>query len=350
MMTAVETEEAAWRVRPVLLAGIGALAAVIVHHLLDTVAAPPAWHTALGCGIAIATFAFGFSLERRRIGWVVGFAVSLGLIAGLILYWNHVPQMGTWGDWRYASLLLAIVIPVPLFQVAHARGAWWFPYAEVHAAAWTNVVLWCACWAFAGIAFALAWLLAGLFGLIGLHFLRDLLGHGWAVAMLFGAAFGGALGLLSERAGIVLLLQRVVTAVLGVLAPVLAAGLVLFLCALPFTGLGALWEATKATTPILLTCVIGALILANAVIGDGQDEEATNPLLRWGAMALAVAMLPLTLIAALATGLRIQQYGYSPDRLWALVFVILASVYAVGYLGSVVRGRPAGRRSRARRT
>jgi hypothetical protein len=39
---------------------------------------------------------------------------------------------------------------------------------------------------------------------------------------------------------------------------------VLFVLALPFTGLNALWEATKSTTPILLFCVLGALVLANA--------------------------------------------------------------------------------------
>jgi hypothetical protein len=120
---------------------------------------------------------------------------------------------------------------------------------------------------------------------------------------------------------------------------VLGAGLLLFLLALPFTGLGALWLATKATTPILLSCAVGALILANAVIGNGEDEEATNPVLRWGAMALGFAILPLCVIAAIATGLRIGQYGFTPDRLWALVFVILATAYGVAYLVSLVRGR-----------
>ncbi len=161
----------------------------------------------------------------------------------------------------------------------------------------------------------------------------------WFAAGLAGAAFGGALGLFRERDRIVRLLQRVVTAVLAVLAPVLGAGLLLFLLALPFTGLGALWQATRETTPILLSCAIGALILANAVIGNGEDEEAANPVLRWGAMALGLAILPLAVIAAIATGLRIGQYGFTPDRLWALVFVVLATAYGVAYLVSLVRGR-----------
>ena len=336
---------AGWRLRPPLLALLGALAALAVQQLLDRGQSgtfpyiePAAWRIALATGIGTAAGALGFGMERKRWPWAAVFAAVAGALAGLIFYWNG----GGWralSDWHTASLFLAIAIAVPLFQTARDEGGWRFPYAEVHGHAWTNVVLWVACWLFVGVVFALAWLLAALFDLIGLHFLRDLLRHNWFNALLFGGGFGAALGLLRERDTVVRLLQRVVTAVLSVLAPVLGVGLLIFLVSLPFTGLNALWDATRSTTPILLSCVIGALILANAVIGNGEDEEATNPVLRYGAMALAVAIFPLAVVAANATGLRISQYGLTPDRLWALVFVALASAYGLVYLLAVVRGR-----------
>lgn len=333
-----------WPIRPIVLALVGALAALAVQQVLDIAKPrfpavdPAAWRIALATAIGTGAVTFGFALERRRWWWAVLFGAVVGLVSGLIVYWNG-GGWGAWYNWHSASLFLAIAIAVPLFQTARDHGAWRFPYADVHGEAWTNVVLWGACWLFTGVVFALAWLLAALFDLIGLHFLRDLLQHNWCNAVLFGASFGGALGLLRERDGVLRLLQRVVTAVLAVLAPVLGAGLLVFLLALPFTGLDALWEATKSTTPILLGCVIGALILSNAVIGNGTDEEATNPALRFGAMALALAVLPLAVIAGIATGLRIGQYGLTPDRLWAVVFVGLASVYGVAYLVALVRGR-----------
>ncbi|KQS01598.1 hypothetical protein ASG11_17595 [Sphingomonas sp. Leaf357] len=335
-----------WRARPFILAGIGIVAAVLVQQLIHRAdgyfwspVTLPAWRVALAIGIAGSAAAIGFSLERVRISWAIGFAAAIGLVAGLVFYWNGEPGWGFFSDWRSASLVLALAILVPLFQTARDEGAARFPYVEVHGHAWTNVVLWCACWAFTGVVFALTLLLAALFDLIGLHFLRDLLRHYWFDAALFGAAFGGALGLFRERDRVVRLLQRVVTAVLGVLAPVLGVGLLVFLVSLPFTGLGTLWEATRATTPILLGCVIGALILANAVIGNGADEELHNPVLRWGAMTLALAILPLATIAAIATGLRIGQYGLTPDRLWALTFVILACAYGLAYFVSLLLGR-----------
>lgn len=330
-----------WPIRPVLLAVIGAVAAFLIHHLIDGArlnAVTGRYSIAIGMGTA--AIGFGFVAERLRLLWAIIFAVVTGLAAGLIVYWQGIPggSPDFW-NWRLTSLFLAIAIAAPLFQTARDEGAWRFPYAELHGHAWTNVVLWFASWAFTGIVFAMAWLLAALFNLVKIDFLEKLLQKDWFIALLFGAAFGGAVGLLRERDRIVRLLQRVVTAVLGVLAPVLGVGLLIFLVLLPFTGLGALWEATRSTTPILLSCVIGALILANAVIGNGPEDEARNPVLRFGAMALGLVMLPLVVIAAIATGLRIGQHGFTPDRLWALTFIVMASAYGVAYLVSLARGR-----------
>lgn len=338
---AANADEGSWSIRPVMLAMIGAFAALVIHHLVDGAsrnAVTERYSIAIGLGTAASLF--GFTAERLRLWWAILFALALGGVAGWIVYWQGIPGGSpNYWNWPLTSLFLAIAVMAPLFQTARDEGGWRFAYAELHGHAWTNVVLWFASWAFTGIVFAMAWLLAALFNLVKINFLEKLLQKEWFIALLFGAAFGGAVGLLRERDRIVRTLQRVVTAVLGVLAPVLGVGLLIFLLLLPFTGLGALWEATRSTTPILLSCVIGALILANAVIGNGPEDEARNPVLRSGAMALGLVMSPLVVIAAIATGLRISQYGYTPERLWALTFIVLASAYAVAYLVSLARGR-----------
>jgi hypothetical protein len=160
----------------------------------------------------------------------------------------------------------------------------------------------------------------------------------WFSLMLVGAALGAAAGLLRDRDKVLGLLQRVVTTVLSVLAPVLAAGLVLFVLALPFTGLEPLWRKTSATTPILLACVAGAFLLANAVIGNSPEEEAKAKLLRWSAMALGAVMAPLAIVAAISTWLRIDQHGFTPERLWALVFLIVVLAVSAAYLWALARG------------
>lgn len=290
--------------------------------------------------LVVGGIALAFTIERVRASWSTAFALGAGLLVALVSLWN-----GPWSDWnsdepwRFLCALLTVAIAAPFFQASSDRGRWSADYADLHGHAWTNVVVWFASLAFTGVAFLLAHLLAALFTLIGIGLLRDLLREdraGWAIA---GGAFGAGVGLLRDNGRIVRLLQRVVVTVLSVLAPVLAAGLVLFLVALPFTGLAPLWNSTRSTTPILLSCVIGALILANGVIGNGIDEEARSPILRWSGAALAVSVLPLALIAAVSTGSRVAQHGMSPDRLWAIVFVAVFVAYGAAYLLAVLRRR-----------
>lgn len=333
-------ERGEWGQRPILLAAIGAGAALIVHILIDRIPSVEADHWRLSLAVFVGIFAglIGFTLERVRPLWTLGFAVVAATVIALIT-WSSGPMRG-WDagvGWRLVCAILSVAIAAPLFQTARDAGRPSFAYDEVYGHAWTNVVLFAAAWAFAAIAFALGWLIASLFQLIGVRILYDLMRHGWFDALLIGAALGGAIGLLRERDRIVRTLLTVVLVVLRVLAPILAVFLAAFLLFLPFTGLAKLWEATRSTTPIALGCMIVALILANAVVGQDDREAAQSPMMRLAARVLAVTLLPLALIGAVSLGSRIAQHGLSVDRLWALTFVAVAVAYGLGYLVAALR-------------
>lgn len=339
-----------WPQRAWALALLGALVALAIYQILHT-GSPHRWsedasRIALATLLSTAGIGFAFVVERGKIAGSAVFALVAGLVVASVLYWSG--DFRSWEPWRLVSALLAVSIAAPLFQ-GHRDGLrdggerrWAIPYVETHNRAWVNVCLWFAAWAFVGIVFLLSWLLAALFKLIGIGLLEGLLREGWFWMMLAGAAFGGAVGMLRDKERIVGTVQKVVMIVLSALAPVLAAGLTIFLAALLFTGLDTLWESTKATTPILLSCIIGALILANAILKDRVEDESTLVPLRWSALALCVSILPLGAIALVSTHLRIGQYGYTPDRLWALTFTLIACVYGLAYLVAVLRGRRGG--------
>ena len=348
-MSEERAEHQPWPARALLLLALGALFGLIFDTLVSTGGeassvfgnwTSDAVRLSLATFVAISGLVLAFTLERSRWQWTIGFAVASGAVLGLIRYWSGSPEGGA-GDigWRFFSGLLAVAIAAPLFQTLRDEGRWHLPYAAVHAHSWTNVVLWFAAWAFVLITSLLILLLSQLFHLIGIELLSDLLEEDWFVWMMICGALGSAAGLLRDRDRVLGLLQRVVTTILAVLAPILAVGLVLFVIALPFTGLAPLWDQTRATTPILLSCVIGAIILVNAVIGNSPEEEAEARALRWSAMALAAVMAPLVAVAAISTGVRIDQHGFTPSRLWALVFVGIAAGYALLYLASLIRGR-----------
>jgi hypothetical protein len=338
------TDHEPWPMRALLLLALGAFFGLAVHLLVRT-AEPWTWTKEpfrLGAAAAIVAggVAFAFSLERLRWAWSAAFAVCAGLVVGFVTYWNGDPDhWGSGEGWRLTAALLAIAIAVPLFQAARDSGRRRLDPRAVHDNVWTNLILWFLAWAFVGALWLTFVLLGGLFELIGLDFLQKLMREEWFGPMLTGGALGAAVGLIRDRDKVLGLLQRVGRAILSVLAPLLGAGLVFFVLALLFTGLGPLWRETAATTPILLACILGATILANAVIGNAPEEEPRARVLHWAAMALGAVMLPLAIVAAISMGKRIGQYGFTPDRLWATVVVAVAIAGAAAYLLALVRGR-----------
>ena len=331
-----------WPARPAIMAGVCALAGVIFHNLVERDNAE-----ALAAFVAVATIAFVLTAEQRRLHWAMLFAAGWGAVIALIVENNRGYSVnGSPFEWPFWSGLLAVAVAAPLFQgwrdeAVSARD--WrltrLSYARLHLHGWTDAVIGAAAGAFVGIAFALAFLIAGLFDLIGIRAISELLREGWFAWGLAGAAFGGAVGLLRERDRLVGNLQRLVTVVLSVLAPVLAVALALFLVSLLGTGFTRLWASGFSTAGLMLGASAFAVLLANAVIGNGVEDRATNPLLRWAAPVLAAIVLPLAAIAFYAMHLRVLQYGWTPERLWGFVAVVIALAYGLAGLWAVVRGR-----------
>ena len=303
------------------MAGVCALAGVLFYNLIEGDSAE-----AMAAFVAVATTAFVLTAEQRRLHWAILFALLWGAVIALIVENNRGYSVnGSPFEWPFWSGLLAVSVAAPLFQgwrdgAASARD--WRPgklsYARLHLHAWTDAVIGAAAGLFVGIAFALAFLIAGLFDLIGIRVISELL---------------------RERDRLVSNLQRLVTVVLAVLAPVLAVALVLFLVSLAGTGFKQLWASGFSTAGLMLGASAFAVLLANAVIGNGAEDRAANRLLRWAAPVLAAIVLPLAMIALNAMLLRIGQYGWTPERLWGIVAVVIALAYGAAGLWSVVRGR-----------
>lgn len=289
--------------------------------------------------LVVGGFALAFTLDRKHWIWGAAFAIVAGLLAASVVYRNGGGSWGSGEGWQLFAALIAVALALPLFQAVRDAGGRRPDYASVHDHIWADIILWGGGWAFVIAVTVLAHLLGELFALIGLDGLRSLLLKRWFSDMLMGAAFGAAAGLLRDRAALLGLLRRTATVIVAVLAPILALGLALFVLALPFTGLHTLWDQTRATTPILLAAILSAFSLANVVLGAGTEEEPRVPVLRWAAMVLGAVMLPLGIVAAISTGRRIAQYGLTPDRLWACVFVGVAIGAGILYLLSLAHRR-----------
>jgi len=338
-----------WSLRPWIMAVICAVAGLSFHLLIDHSYddALSHWRGALATAVAVAAVVFVLGVELRRWQWALGFALIWGAILGLIAWQTAAYNIqGNPVEWPFWSGMLAVLVATPLFQTRRDVAPdwrfwklWQMPYERLHSHAWTDAVIGAASLAFVGITFLLIVLIGQMFKLIGINLIQDLLNDEWFGWLLAGAAFGGAVGLLRERDKLVSTLQRLVMIVLAVLAPVLAVALVLFLLSLAGTGLQKLWASGFSTAGLMMAAAAFAVLLANAVIGNGSDDRATNPMLRWAAPVLAVAVLPLAVIAYYSMHLRVIQYGWTPERIWGVIAAIIALAYGISGLWAVVKGR-----------
>ena len=271
MTERLDADAREWPLRPWLMAALCSLAGLVFHLLIHEVTSAElsAEQQAGATFVAVATISFAVTVERLRWLWAVGFAAGWGTVIAFVGWFTaSYNRNGEIAEFPFLAGIAAVLIAAPLFQTVRDEGTWRFPYRKLHGHAWADAVIGAASLFFTGITFLLAWLIAGLFDVIGIDLLKDLLQEGWFNWMLAGFAFGGALGLLRERDRLVGTLQRLVMIVLSVLAPVLALALSLFLLSTLATGLDKLWEGWLSATALLLTAGAGWLATAERMCAE----------------------------------------------------------------------------------
>lgn len=331
-----------WPARPWIYGAIAATGGVLISLLTDHQYGDPMaiWKQIGATFVAVATIGLVVTLERQRWTWTVAFALGCGAMMALVGWftasYNHD---GTIFEFPYFSGLFAALVAAPFFQASRDAGRFNRNFADLHGYAWSDAVIGAASLAFTGLVFGLAYMVSALFDAIGIDLLRDLLNNeqfDWALA---GFAFGGGSGLLRESDKMLKTLLRLVILILGVLAPAMAVLLGLFLLALPVTGFANLWDSGLPETPLMLTSAAWAVLLTNAIIGTGDEDRHPRRFFIWSAMALSFMTLPLALISAVSLGMRINQYGWTPSRIWGVIAIGFAIAYGLAATWSLLKGR-----------
>jgi membrane protein CcdC involved in cytochrome C biogenesis len=344
-----------WPERVGMLGVIGAIAGLIIYGITEM---PESKNPELGYAAvaftAVISGVFGFVVERGKIVTAALFALLVAVVCSFVVYWNTSLHEYDWDLFRIISVALASGIATPLYQAWQDSMApkqeqadapkksfnlRHLDYRTIHDRAWNNVVLFGAGWAITGAFMLLLTLISQLFLLIKIEVLEELLRESWFMSPLLGGSFGAVVAILRDREKIVASLQNVLRKVASFFTPVLAVGLVAFLCSLPFTGLAPLWEATGNTSAIILAVATAGVLFINILIGDSQEDEAKTRVFIWTAQALTFTLIPLGLIASYSISLRIGQYGLTPERLWGVVFVGVAMAYAITYCVTVIMKR-----------
>ena len=208
-------------------------------------------------------------------------------------------------------------------------------YATHFDTAWKQGVQLALTTAFVGAFWLLLLLGAGLFSLIKLEFFSRLLEREWFSIPVTALAVSGALHLTDVRPALVRGVRTLGLTLLSWLLPLLTLIVTGFLSSLVFTGLAPLWAVGHAAA-LLLAAAAVLVILINAAHQDGDAERSPPALLRWSGTVAAVLPLPLGAIAIYALFLRVQQYGWTEDRVAMAAALCVAGFHALGYARAAV--------------
>ena len=334
-----------WPLRPWLLGGLLAACGFLLWLLLGDNGPTDLDHwRAAGAGfVFFGGIALALTFDLARWREVAAFCALIGAImAGIAWQAVRTSDAIAGQDYVFWAGVIFTLLALPLFQAGFHRLRWQTDYRETHFHVWADAVSGAGALAFTGLSWLVLFLLDQLFQLVGIELIYQLMQQEWFGWTWSGGAFGASLGVLRNNLKVIGALQNVVMLVFALLAVPLALALLVFLLALAASGGTALWEATDAATPILLSCAAGAFILFNAVIRDTDEAKSGNRIQQIAAAVLAAGLLPLVLFAAISMGIRINQHGLSPERIWALIAIAVASAYGIAAWVALARGRRAG--------
>lgn len=279
---------------------------------------------------------------RTLIAWMLGATLILTLMGWWSVTWEARPQglnESLASPAVFALSAAMLFIAHHLILPADQARAWIAPYRDYFDTAWKAGVQLALSLGFTWALWGLLGLGALLFNVIGLSFMGDLIAKVWSGILLTTTTFALAVHLTDVRHGLIRGVRTVALVLLSWLLPFLVLITAGFIAALPFAGVGQLWEATSGSG-LMLSAAAALIILINTAYQDGQPDSAPNPVLQW-ASRIASLLLPVLIGLALwGIGLRIGQYGLTPPRVFALACVLVGAVYAAGYAIAAVRPGP----------
>jgi hypothetical protein len=327
-----------------LLIGLSfGLGIAVLGKTFNGIAGAPVWVETLTSVLFLGAFILWAGAGVMRwISLTVWGIVALGLIA--LIAWNRAAHDL---DQSYNPLFLNLGFLIyPFLFISHELVASadqarrpLAPYALYFDEAWQRGVQLCLSGLFTGLFWAILMLGAALLSFIGFHWFKDLITNPYVVWPLTGIAIAAAVQLGDTQPKLIHGFRGLVLGVLAWLLPVITLIGLLFAVSLCFSGLQPLWN-TKAATAALLAACVALVLLINAAWQDGDGERPI--VLRIAARVACGLLVVFAALAAVSLALRIRQYGLTPERCMALVAVIVASLYALGYAVAAVDFRKGG--------
>lgn len=280
---------------------------------------------------------------RQPLLWL-GIAALLLLVAAQCAWLVHALQgLDTW-DQRDAlrgyvlTLSGLLFLTLPWLQSRLEAGRWG-DFPSLFRLYWHNGLALLLSLLATGLSWLVLWLCASLFSLIGIDFFNTLFFDNRAFIHIFtGCIVAMTVTLCRSNPRLMLSVQHLLTLVATGLLPAVGAVMVLFMLALPGVGMEAISRQISGAGLLNTLCLLYLLLMA-LVWYPGRDAPPYMPLMRRLLLGALLFAPVCALLAAWAVWLRVAQYGWTPDRLYAALITVVSLLWSVGYVISLVRQR-----------
>ncbi|HYC00619.1 MAG TPA: DUF4153 domain-containing protein [Candidatus Limnocylindrales bacterium] len=300
--------------------------------------------------IGVASLVMHMAWTGQAFGRLAATSAVVGGVAAAVTFSvaSGLPPTGTvlaQGDetlvisWLFVLAIL-LYVSGPYLQIWQRTGVARFAYSDLYRHAWSNAFIVALAQLHVGVLWLVLELWAGLFRLLGIKVFGDLFHEKVFLFTVTGAALGYGLAAARENERLLDSLRGITQALLRAILPLAALVTIGFLTTLCFTGLDLLF-ATQRTATLLQAWIAVYILLLNGVYLDGSQQPPYSAPLR---VLVETATLLLTVLAAIAghaLWLRIDEYGLTPDRVFAAALLFVLSMYSISYAAAVIaRGQP----------
>lgn len=236
--------------------------------------------------------------------------------------------------WR---LLLMAMLALPWIQYSLHVSREQARYPHFYRQLWLNALTLLIVFVANGLFWLVFLLWSEMFKLVGIPFFSTLFfDTDWFGYVAFGLITALAVLLARTQSRLVTAVQKLLTFIATGLLPLVALLALMFILTLPFTGLEAISQRVSAAG--LMSTLTLLLLLLMAIVREPQKEALPYPgALRYLIKCSLIVAPIYMLIAGWSLWVRIQQYGWTPERLYGVLVVVVLLVWSFGYLASILR-------------
>ena len=272
----------------------------------------------------------GNGVRQRGTVWLVlGLTAVMTAISAWVFWEGGSWRASSWltGSWICFSVVITYIGTVFILSWPTREGR--FPcYEDLFRHAWDTVFIVLLGLLLNAVFWALLLLWGSLFKMLGIVALNQLLSTDGFIYISSAMVFALGLHMGRENDRIIGTLRTILLTLCHFLLPLASMIAIVFTFALPFTGLGPIWE-TGYSTPIMLCLVAVNLFLLNGVFQDGSHGSGYPIWLVRMVDLCLLCLLVLVLLAGYSTWLRIEQYGLTPTRLLAMLLALVMVAHSV---------------------